>query len=110
MRRSLRSPHCLSAPLPWGITSVLPADPEIQCVPPPLFYNGSVLNLLGNGCLKTQWLDFTEIFFFFEDAQSCNSVKYSLNSIPSAGPMMWVIYITSLVIAVFASHLQRSPV
>ena len=64
MRTSLWSPYCLSAPLPMGITSVLHADLEIQCVSPPLFYNGGVLSLLGNGCLKTQWLACTVIFFF----------------------------------------------
>ena len=45
------SPRCT---LPLGITSVLPADLEIQCVSPPLFYHGGALSFWGNGCLKTQ--------------------------------------------------------
>ena len=53
-----------SDPLPFSITSVPPTDPErLVCTPPPPFHNGCVLSLLGNRCLKTQWLDFAVIFF-----------------------------------------------
>lgn len=56
------------------------------------------MSLWGRRSSKTQLLDFTDLGSF---------VKWSLNLIPLADLMMWVIYITRWLIGIFLSYLGR---